>query len=151
MPITEASRRARWPLSTFDRLMSKVSPCPNTGCWFWAGSGTNGRGYGRTYFQGKNWQAHRAYYELLVGPIPEGLELDHKCRVTFCVNPEHLDPVPHRVNVQRGVTGAVNTRRQRSKTHCPRGHPYSGRNLYINPNGSRKCKTCNAAYGLRRR
>lgn len=122
-------------------ILAKASPEPNTGCWLWPFS-DNGRGYGRIRFKGSLWQAHRLFYEIVKGTIPDGYELDHKCRVTFCVNPDHLEPVVHVENVRRGTTGAVNTARQRSKTHCPRGHEYSGANLRVNRNGSRRCKTC---------
>jgi len=123
-------------------ILRMASPEPNTGCWLWARQSNNGRGYGRIRYQGRNQQAHRVFYELFRGPIPDGCELDHKCRVTFCVNPDHLDPVPHKVNVRRGVTGATTANRQRSKTHCPRGHSYEGRNLMIQLSGARKCRAC---------
>jgi hypothetical protein len=128
------------PLSVAD-IIRKASPEPNTGCWLWTES-DNGRGYGRISFRNKNAQAHRVFYELFCGPIPDNMELDHKCRVTFCVNPAHLEPVPHKVNVRRGVTGATTSARQRSKTHCPKGHAYAGNNLVIRVDGSRQCRTC---------
>lgn len=127
---------------TFDQILRLyVSPEPNTGCWLWTGS-ENGRGYGRVRWNGSTRQAHRVTYSELVGPIPDGHEMDHLCRVTFCVNPDHLDPVDHRTNIQRGITGAVNAARQRAKTHCPRGHEYDDKNTVIRPNGSRGCKQC---------
>ena len=135
------SVKKRWPLSEFDRMMSKISPCPNTGCWFWMDRSTNGRGYGRVYYQGKSCQAHRAYYELLVGPIPDGLELDHKCRVTMCVNPDHLEPVTHRTNVRRGDAMWVPGALRAAITHCLRGHAYEGRNV-IWYRGRRRCREC---------
>ena len=74
-------------------------------CWIWTGASVNSRGprYG-TYrlSNGKAKKAHRMIYESLKGLIPVGLELDHLCRNTLCVNPEHLEPVTHKVNVQRG-------------------------------------------------
>jgi hypothetical protein len=125
-----------------EEVLRKASPEPNTGCWLWT-EGDNGRGYGRASRNNTNYQAHRLFYELLKGPIPEGHELDHLCRVTFCVNPDHLEPVPHRTNVRRGVTGAVCARRQRSKTHCPFGHPYEGDNLIVfGPRKLRRCREC---------
>ncbi|MDP9224875.1 MAG: HNH endonuclease [Actinomycetota bacterium] len=83
--------------------------------------------------------AHRVAYELLVGPIPEGLTLDHLCRNTSCVNPQHLEPVTVRENVLRGMGwGAKNKR----KTHCHRGHPFDAKNTLRIPGGTRKCRTC---------
>lgn len=80
------------------RFWSKVVP---TGfCWEWHGSKSK-KGYGQATFAGKNRQAHRVAYELLVGPIPEGLTLDHICRAHHCVNPDHLEPVTSAENVRR--------------------------------------------------
>lgn len=118
------------------------------GCWLWTGARKAG-GYGQIKVGEQSRLAHRALYELLVGPIPEGLELDHLCRVRECVNPEHLEPVTRRENVLRGVAPAAANAR---KTHCPQGHPYEGRNVYINAaSGGRVCRTCNNAAALRYR
>jgi hypothetical protein len=80
--------------------------------------------------------AHRLSYEHHVGPIPDGLQIDHTCRNRKCVNPEHLEP----------VTNAENTTRQdhaeRRKTHCPKGHPYDEANTYVDPSGARRCRAC---------
>lgn len=126
---------------TKEQILLKASPEPNTGCWLWTES-DNGRGYGRVCRGNKMQQAHRVFYELFKGPIPEDAELDHLCRVKCCVNPDHLDPVDHRTNVKRGDAGAATTARQRAKTHCPRGHAYEGRNVMISKLGRRKCRTC---------
>lgn len=73
------------------------------GCWIWHGGTTRREnGYGRFKLNGKKYTAHRFLYELLVGPIPPGHELDHLCRVTRCVRPSHLEPVTHAENVRRG-------------------------------------------------
>lgn len=102
-------------------------------CWLWQGRLDN-RGYGVFTCYGQH-MAHRFVYEYLVGPIPEGLQLDHLCCVKDCVNPDHLEPVTAQENRRRYTT---------TITHCPKGHPYAGDNLYINPtNKSRHCKTCN--------
>ena len=81
--------------------------------------------------------AHRVAYELQVGPIPVGLQLDHLCRVRSCVNPAHLEPVTSAENTRRGLRAM--------KTHCPQGHPYAGENLLIRPTGQRRCRTCHLA------
>jgi hypothetical protein len=119
------------------RFMAKVERSED-GCWLWCASVTN-RGYGRfrTKAQGEVF-AHRFSYEIHVGPIPEGLHLDHLCRVRRCVNPEHLEPVTCRENLLRGDTlTAANA----AKTHCPKNHPYDETNTYMNA-GSRRCRTC---------
>jgi hypothetical protein len=87
--------------------------------------------------------AHRWSYEYHVGPIPDGLQLDHLCRVRRCVNPWHLEPVTNRVNSQRGKAGAVNAARQEAKEFCPYGHPYSPENTYQRPDrNGRDCRRC---------
>lgn len=105
-----------------------------TACWIWTAVKTKD-GYGRFRCNGKI-VAHRFSYELHHGPVPEGLELDHLCRNHSCVNPAHLEPVTHKVNMQRGIGYWIR------KTHCPEGHPYSGGNLYVTKDGYRKCRTC---------
>lgn len=103
-------------------------------CWLWTGYLTP-RGYG-TYTLGSGEDArwastHRVAYELTVGPIPEGLELDHLCRTPACCNPLHLEP----------VTGDENMRRTR-KTYCIRGHRQEGDTVYVSPKGARQCREC---------
>lgn len=77
-----------------------------TPCWIWAG-GTSEDGYGRAWANGRQIPAHRHYYELHVGPIPEGLVLDHLCRIPSCVNPGHLEPVTPAENVRRGTSSPL--------------------------------------------
>lgn len=106
-------------------------------CWLWQGVVTNA-GYGHVWAKGRRILAHRVFYERHVGAIPLGMELDHLCRVRRCVNPAHLEPVTTRENILRGsAPTAANAR----KTHCKRGHPLSGDNLYLN-RGRRICVTC---------
>lgn len=121
-----------------ERFWSKVQT-DDSGCWLWTASLTNG-GYGQ-YYPAKNEprRAHRIAYEVLVGPIPVGLVIDHLCRIRRCCNPAHLEPVTHRENTLRGESfvAAYST-----TTHCPQGHPYSGTNLRIRPSGRRSCREC---------
>lgn len=109
-------------------------------CWVWQGP-CNKRGYGRTSVMGKTQLAHRVAYLLLIGELPLDEEIDHTCRNHPCVNPIHLEIVPHRVNVLRGEgTPAINAR----KTLCSRGHLLAGENLRINTGTRtfRVCRTC---------
>lgn len=92
--------------------------------------------------------AHRVAYEALVAPIAAGLQLDHLCRVRRCVNPAHVEPVTQAENLRRGETI---TARAVAATHCPQGHPYSGENLYVNPEGHRHCRQCARDRNARRR
>ena len=125
----------RWPVK--ERLWRHISPEPNTGCWLWAGHCCP-KGYGKVGLNGKTARAHRVAYEAYIGAIPKGLTLDHLCRVRCCVNPNHLEPVTHKENVLRGESPSA---RHARLTHCPQGHPYSGKNLLFS-SGSRRCRIC---------
>lgn len=118
-------------------------------CWEFMGA-RNPEGYGQFWVDGKVRGAHVVAYELLVGPIPEGLKLDHichnedaECRRSgvcthrACVNPAHLQPVAHSVNVRRSVAGDP-----RVDSHCAQGHELTPDNLYISPSGRRQCRRC---------
>ncbi len=108
-------------------------------CWIWTAARMR-EGYGRF----DQVLAHRLAYELVIGKIPDGLQLDHLCRNRACVNPAHLEPVSCRENVLRGVGLSANNAH---KTHCPAGHPLSGANLLSHSlkQGYRKCRACHAA------
>lgn len=124
-----------------NRIEAKIVPEPNSGCWLWVGNVCN-KGYGCVNYKKRAYRVHRLAYEFLCEPVPAGLQLDHLCRVRCCVNPDHLEPVTLLENVRRGNSGKF----QRSKLHCPQGHPYNNENtaLTIRPDGSysRYCKTC---------
>lgn len=112
-------------------------------CWLWTGA-LSKDGYGQYRVKGRTRSAHTLAYRATVGPVPDGLMLDHLCRVPRCVNPVHLEPVTNRINVLRGVSViAVNAR----KTVCVNGHPFDTENTYHYPDGRRGCKTCNLALG----
>jgi len=130
-----------------DRFLKKVILTDDLdSCWLWLGKpkkNKTGTPYGTLRVGNKLIPAHQFAYELFVGPIPQGCELDHLCRNTMCVNPLHIEPVAHRVNVLRGISpNAINAR----KTHCPKGHSYNKENTYVNANGHRSCKICHKTY-----
>ena len=116
------------------RFWSKIDIVDDDSCWLW----TRGKnlGYGLTTIRYQNLLAHRVAYELLVGQIPDGLQVDHLCRVRACCNPAHLEP----------VTAAENMRRSgpySRKTHCPHGHAYDEQNTYHRADGhGRQCRAC---------
>jgi hypothetical protein len=114
-----------------ERIERFTVPEPNTGCWLWGGT-VDTKGYGQLHVGGRLLRAHRVSYELNKGAIPAGLELDHKCRVRRCVNPEHLEPVTHRENLRRG--GLL-----RRRESCKNGHPLTPENLRKN---GRMCAVC---------
>lgn len=117
-----------------DRLMERLYIPPNWGCWEWTG-GRTPEGYGMIWVDGKQNLVHRWAYEHWVGPIPDGLVLDHLCRNPRCVCPAHLEPVTQRVNLMRGYGVCAQNNRKKS---CPEGHPFVGRGL----NGGRVCGIC---------
>lgn len=124
-----------------DRLLEKITKNPDTGCWEWQAS-LDKNGYGQFSINGGVKRSHAIAYELLKGPIPDGHEPDHTCRNRRCINPDHLEPVTHRINIHRGNSPmGINAR----KTHCTRGHPLSEENTWINKRGNRSCKQCSAA------
>lgn len=112
-------------------------PVTETGCWLWTRH-VGKDGYAKVPFRASCRGAHRWAYELLRGPVPDGLQLDHLCRVRSCVNPAHLEPVTARENTLRGKTI---TARNATTTHCPQGHPYDARNTWVHK-GYRHCREC---------
>lgn len=121
-----------------ERWKTSYEVDPETGCWNWTGPFSRGYGFIQDGAR-KRYQAHRFVYEQVVGPIPDGKEIDHVCRNTKCVNPDpgHCEPVTHAVNVQRGNAGIANA----LKTHCKRGHEFTPENTYDN-HGHRGCREC---------
>lgn len=130
------------------------TPGPHA-CWPWVGK-IDRHGYGalgaRVEGHKRTLRAHRVAYELLVAPIPEGLVIDHLCRVRHCVNPSHMEPVTVRVNTQRGNAGKSSTKppgwmpvlaqRQIAKTHCDNGHEFTPENTYLRRGKWRACRAC---------
>ena len=122
--------------ATFARFERSFVPEPNTGCWLWLAHLE--KGYGRMSVAGKRQFAHRLSYEHVNGLIPNGLQVDHLCRVPCCVNPDHLEAVTPKVNTLRGLAiPAFNSK----KTHCKRGHVFDETNTYLVPKG-RHCREC---------
>jgi hypothetical protein len=128
------TRYPGWPRNLLGRLRFCPPSTLSTGCIEFTGF-TDRRGYGRVTRKGEQMVAHRASYELVRGPIPAGLDLDHLCRHTSCVHPGHLEPVTRKENARRGLQGVL-------KTHCVHGHEYTPENTYIDPSGGRRCRQC---------
>ena len=126
--------------STSDRERFDAKWQSDGECWRWTAA-IDKHGYGRFSKGGRMRLAHRMSYEGLVGPIPQGMDLDHLCRNRACVNPYHLEPVSRSVNLSRSPLMA----RGQNKTHCPRGHMYTPENTRITTQGARACRTCERA------
>lgn len=106
-----------------------------SGCLLWTAS-RNNRGYG-TFSLSANTKvyAHRWSYEYHIGLIPQGLQLDHLCRVRHCVNPTHLEPVTNRENALRAPHSQTPT--------CSNGHLRTAENTYRRRDtGTRQCRRC---------
>jgi hypothetical protein len=121
-----------------ERFWAKVDRRGPDECWPWTGA-VQSRGYGIFRVDPETLVlAHRLAYELAVGPIADGLDIDHVhdrgCTTTLCCNWGHLEPVTNAENHRRGAHAR--------KTHCPKGHPYAGENLRVDKRGSRHCRTC---------
>lgn len=126
---------------TFDHILLVPTPC-----MVWTGA-LDRDGYGKVSIKDADgvWRTkrvHRYVFELVVGPIPAGLELDHVCRHRACFNPEHLDPVPGPENTRRGCGRGARSR----DTHCARGHEFTDENTATSVRASgtvkRECVTC---------
>lgn len=140
---------AKRTIEPYDPVAAFWSKVDATGdCWEWTGK-RNRDGYGEHCFGGRSHRAHRRSWELLVGPIPDDLTLDHRCRVRHCVNPDHLEVVTQAVQVERRAFNGGGAY-QRAKTHCKHGHPFDEANTYVYANGRRSCRACNRKHAVRR-
>jgi HNH endonuclease len=130
--VNQGSPWSQTPL--IDRFEEKYIPEPNCGCWLWIGA-ISQYGYGRMLVGGRLVLAHRFSYQTYKGPLIQGLELDHLCRMRCCVNPDHLEQVEHIENVRRGAV---------IETHCKWGHPWDEKKTWMNGKW-RFCRACNNA------
>lgn len=116
----------------FERFVSKIEKTDS--CWIWKGNIDSL--YGRFTLNGKRVGAHRLSYEIFNDFIPNGLEIDHLCNNTVCVNPKHLEAVTRKENNKRMFFNRI------PKTHCINGHKFTSGNIYIDKLGKRMCRTC---------
>lgn len=101
-------------------------------CWLWMGR-KDKHGYGTVWWENRRQLVHRLVWQMLVGTIPDGLQIDHLCRVRSCTNPDHLDVVTHTTNVRRSPFYAG--------SHCRKGHLYDVANTYWRGD-RRECRAC---------
>jgi hypothetical protein len=121
-----------------ERFWEKVRVGADEDCWLWVGT-ANASGYGVFHYDGRYHLAHRIAWMLTYGSFPEPCGL-HKCDVPACCNPNHLFEGTQADNMRDAMTKGRATGRR--PTHCPKGHPYEGDNLYVMPNGGRMCREC---------
>ena len=125
------------------RFLSKIGPHDDEHeCWLWLGS-LDRDGYGSFWLSQRTLRAHRVAYAMSNGPIPDGLVIDHLCKVRSCVNPGHMRTCTNGENVLAENSQSFQAKNSR-KTHCPKGHPYFGDNLYTQTSGRlhRHCRAC---------
>jgi hypothetical protein len=136
--VTRPDGPLRLSLADLARFWSRVTF--TEGCWTWPRNPESTARYGSFCVGGQILRAHRVAYMVTVGPIPDGLVLDHLCRNTFCVRPDHLEAVTQGENVRRGNVGD----NSRNKTHCPQGHEFSEENTMrtTGRHPQRRCRTC---------
>jgi hypothetical protein len=127
------NKRPELALTPLQRLLRLADTSNPEACWTVAQDLDRG-GYARISQRSKKVLAHRLSYELLIGPIPDGLELDHKCENTACINPGHLEPVTFAENMRRRAMRA---------SHCRNGHLRTPENVHLGPSGKRSCRPCN--------
>lgn len=124
------------------------------GCWTWTGKPRKEDGYGQFRLGNRVVKAHKFGYEHVVGPVPDGLVLDHLCRNRICIRPGHLEPVTIGENTIRGRAAEVNRARHAARTHCSAGHELTPENTRHVNAGGRRCRTClaewNRAYRRRK-
>ena len=123
-----------------ERVLSRLIIDPS-GCLLWTGYTTK-EGYGQVSARQDGTQSfyyvHRLMYEWFVGPIPDGLQIDHLCRIRHCGCPAHMEAVTSRENTLRGESPSARAAR---RTHCPQGHEYDAMNTYYF-RGARQCRAC---------
>lgn len=133
--------------NTIEKLKCRIRVHPKTECWIW--TGPLRYGYGSCDFKGiRTHRAHRVFYILFVGPIPDELVIDHLCRNRACVNPAHLEPVTNKENILRGL--GITARAAR-RNRCRYGHKYTSTNIRIATDGSRICRICTRCYSAEQR
>lgn len=124
-----------------EKVAARTVLDPETGCLLWQGA-LSDNGYAHVWIDGRVVLGHRAVYELLVGPIPEGHQIDHVadrgCRHRHCLNTDHMEPVTQRENILRGSSPPAQEARQ---TECLRGHDLAD-DVYVTTTGRRQCRTC---------
>jgi len=116
----------------------KQSVMSSGGCWIWLGA--TSAGYGTVGYESKSWPTHRLMYWLCVDNDIQGKHIHHKCLITLCVNPAHLEALTAREHMGKSPNWVAHQKRM--QTHCKHGHLFDEANTYIRKDGRRQCKSC---------
>lgn len=127
--------------NTWEKIQERIDKTGDH--WIWTGVQTHD-GYGIVVINNRKWRIHRYVYTVLVGPIPDGHDIDHiqddgLCGVRLCCKPEHLRPLSHRENIAASTNHVAAKMLQ---THCIHGHEFTEKNTKIRKNGTRECRRC---------
>lgn len=130
------------PPERIARYLARTVATEDGGCLIWQGW-INKRGYPEVVVNYRKTILHRLVYEAVVGPIPAGVDLHHRCGRRSCISADHVEPVTHddHARLHSSHLAAFNEER-RAATVCSRGHDLSGENVYIAPDGRRRCRSC---------
>ena len=140
-PLYTTRRKAGTP----PRIEYDEMPCPVIGldgpCHVFK-FGKDSNGYGSARVNGRKASVHKYLWEQVNGPVPDGLELDHRCMVRACCNIKHLRAVTHQVNATENLSAPPKWKMNAAKTHCVNGHEFTPENTRLDSGGWRVCKTC---------
>lgn len=146
--------KGRWknPPTMEERVshyLTRVSVSPDRGCWIWDGKKRPTDGYACVTIDYRSHLLHRVVYEHLVRPLSSTETLHHKCEVTSCINPQHLEPCSHAEHRERHggfrQIAAASAKARSERTHCAKGHEYTPENTILRPGSWRKCRICDNA------
>lgn len=146
-PFPVLTRETKTWGQVIGRVMDKIEPVTESGCWIWTGATKGKDEYGVVYVGLQCFRVHRLLYQYVYGPIPVGLVIDHLCRVRLCCNPYHLEAVTNRINILRGQAPHI---LRMNASFCINGHKWTEGNTRWT-RGRRFCRACEKVHGYEKR